>query len=146
MINSRNVDDLLPEAQVLCHRLIAECAQQGIDLLVTSTYRDRESQNALYAQGRTKPGKIVTNAKGGQSFHNYKIAFDAVPIVNGKPDWDNVGRWKTIGALGEKIGLEWAGSWTSFKEMAHFQLSGYKIVNGTLVPPKKPALTASPYK
>ena len=93
--------------------------------MVTSTYRDNESQNSLYSQGRTTAGRIVTNAKTGQSFHNYRCAVDVVPIVNGKPAWnvkDEV--WQTIGKLGKAEGLEWAGDWKRFKEYPHFQYTG----------------------
>jgi peptidoglycan L-alanyl-D-glutamate endopeptidase CwlK len=102
------------------------CKEVGIDLLITSTYRDHEAQNELYAQGRTKPGKIVTNARGGQSWHNWKCALDVVPLRNGKPVWDsNDPVWRQVGALGEQVGLEWAGRWTGkLKEMAHFQYTG----------------------
>ena len=125
MINSRKLEDLLPAAKDKVERFIALCKEQGIDLLVTSTYRDHESQNALYAQGRTKPGKIVTNAKGGQSFHNHRCAIDVVPLINGKPNWNTKDPvWPKIGALGKAAGLEWAGDWVKFKEMAHFQYTG----------------------
>jgi peptidoglycan L-alanyl-D-glutamate endopeptidase CwlK len=125
MINSRSLDDLLPAVKERVERFIASAKTEGIDLLVTSTYRDNESQNALYAQGRTAPGKVVTNAKAGQSFHNYRCAVDVVPIVNGKPVWDTSYQvWQTIGKLGKEAGLEWAGEWKTFKEMAHFQYTG----------------------
>ena len=132
MINSRAVSDLTPEAQVLAKKFVEACKAKGIDLLITSTYRDNESQAALYAQGRTAPGKIVTNAKPGQSFHNHRIAIDVVPLVNGKPQWTGP-IWQTIGAIGKSVGFEWAGEWKSFKEMAHFQLQGYEIKNSMLV-------------
>ena len=122
MINSRNLDELLPEVKAKVEDFIKACQHSGIDLLVTSTYRDNESQDALYAQGRTTEGRIVTNAKGGESFHNYRCAIDVVPLVNGKADWDGSHPvWATIGELGEQAGLEWAGKWVHFKEMAHFQ-------------------------
>ena len=76
MINSRSLSDLNPKVAAMCSEFINRCKAEGIDVLITSTYRDAESQNALYAQGRTTPGKKVTNAKGGQSFHNWKVAFD----------------------------------------------------------------------
>ena len=88
MINSRKLDDLLPKVKTKVEAFIAICKSHNIDLLVTSTYRDFESQTALYAQGRTAPGKIVTNAPAGSSFHNYRCAVDVVPLVNGKPVWD----------------------------------------------------------
>ena len=65
MINSRKIDDLLPVVQEKVNKFIELCHNNDIDLLVTSTYRDNESQNQLYAQGRTLPGKKVTNAKAG---------------------------------------------------------------------------------
>ena len=126
MINSRDIKDLTPEMQEKVKAFIERCDQAGIDLLVTSTYRDFESQTALYAQGRTTPGNKVTNAKAGESFHNYRIAVDVVPIINGKADW-NSKRWDEIGAIGESCGLEWAGRWKSFKETAHFQLPGLTL-------------------
>jgi peptidoglycan L-alanyl-D-glutamate endopeptidase CwlK len=83
-----------------------------------------QPQNALYAQGRTTPGKIVTNAKGGQSFHNYGVAFDFVPIVGGKAQWNDVALFTKCGEIAESIGLEWAGRWVKFKELAHCQYTG----------------------
>lgn len=125
MINSRNLEDLLPTVRAKARAMLEVCAAQGIDVLVTSTYRDKESQEELYAQGRTKPGKIVTKARGGQSWHNYKCAFDVVPLRNGKPVWDDSDPiWQTIGKIGESVGLEWAGRWLNFREYPHFQYTG----------------------
>ena len=129
MINSRSLDDLLPLVRKRVEAFIKAAEASGIDLLVTSTYRDDESQNALYAQGRTTAGKIVTNAKAGESFHNYRCAVDVVPIVSGKPRWDAKDEvWQTIGRLGKEAGLEWAGDWVKFKEYPHFQYtSGFTL-------------------
>lgn len=124
MINSRDISVLAAPMKLKVSAFIAEAARQGIDLLVTSTYRDYESQQSLYNQGRTTPGKIVTNAKPGQSYHNFKCAVDVVPLVNGKPVWDDEELWKKIGALGKSFGLDWAGDWKSFKEYPHFQYTG----------------------
>ena len=125
MINSRSLDDLIPPAKTRVQAFLEAAKKRGIDLLVTSTYRDNASQDALYAQGRTKPGKIVTNAKAGQSWHNYKCAVDVVPIVAGKPRWDVKDEvWQQVGALGKAAGLEWAGDWKRFKEYPHFQYTG----------------------
>ena len=125
MISSRSNYDLLPVVKEKVKKFVALCKGDGIELLITSTYRDNESQNALYAQGRTEPGRVVTNAKGGQSFHNYRCAVDVVPLVNGKPDWDGTHPiWAKIGNYGKLAGLEWAGEWTRFKELAHFQYTG----------------------
>ena len=124
MINSRKIEDLHPYVAKLCRAFVAACKKDGIDILITSTWRDNESQNALFAQGRTKPGKIVTNARGGSSFHNYKLAFDFVPIVNGKAQWNDVRTFKRAGEIGKQVGLDWAGDWKNFKEFAHLQWTG----------------------
>jgi peptidoglycan L-alanyl-D-glutamate endopeptidase CwlK len=122
MINSRDLNELLPEVKRRVENFVEACKANGIDLLVTSTYRDNESQDALYAQGRTAAGKIVTNARAGDSFHNYRCAVDVVPLVSGKPDWDGSHPvWAEVGRLGQENGLEWAGNWLHFKELAHFQ-------------------------
>lgn len=128
MINSRDINDLLPPARDRAKAFLEACKKAGIDLLVTSTYRDHESQAALFAQGRTAPGKIVTNARPGESFHNWRVALDVVPIVNGKPVWETTGEagklWDRVGQIGESVGLEWAKRWKSFPELAHFQYTG----------------------
>lgn len=128
MLSSRSLSDLLSPARERAELFLARAQAQGIDLLVTSTYRDHESQAALYAQGRTAPGKRVTNAKPGQSFHNWRVAFDVVPLRAGKPVWNTTGSdgqlWARVGAIGESCGLEWAARWMSFPEFAHFQYTG----------------------
>lgn len=140
MISSKKLDDLLLPVKWRALKLIHECKSIGIDLLVISTLRDVEAQDALYAQGRTAPGRIVTNARGGESFHNFRVALDCVPLRNGKPIWGTSGNgidndpsddatddleiWQRIGELGEAQGLEWAGRWKRFREFPHFQFTG----------------------
>ena len=118
--------ELLPLVQKKLNEHKELCAKRGITIQVTSTYRSIEDQDKLYAQGRTAPGNIVTNAKGGQSFHNWRVAYDVVPIVNGKAAWDQEALFYAIGEFGKQCGLEWGGDWTSFKDLPHFQLTfGY---------------------
>tara|TARA_R110000772_G_scaffold3256_3_gene11771 strand:+ start:9506 stop:9925 length:420 start_codon:yes stop_codon:yes gene_type:complete len=129
MINSRKIEDLHPIVQEKVKKFVDLCHENNIDLLITSTYRDAESQNSLYAQGRTAPGKIVTNAKAGQSWHNHRCAVDVVPLRTGKPVWDGKDPvWKDVGRLGKEAGLEWAGDWVKFKELAHFQYTAGKTL------------------
>jgi peptidoglycan LD-endopeptidase CwlK len=128
-MSSRKLTDLHPQMQPMVTRFLANARAAGIDLLVTCTYRSNAEQAALYAIGRTKPGRIVTNAKPGRSTHNNTLngkpaalAVDVVPLRDGKPVWsasDPV--WKRVGEIGEKVGLEWAGRWTTFREFPHFQ-------------------------
>jgi peptidoglycan L-alanyl-D-glutamate endopeptidase CwlK len=133
MYNSRSLEDLLPCVQTRAVSFIAAAESQipGLKMIVCSTYRDKESQDALYAQGRTTAGRIVTNAKGGQSFHNFRVAFDTFPTLYGKPilfekDGDEVSDpiWQKLGAIAKANDLEWAGLWEHFKEAPHFQYTG----------------------
>lgn len=124
MINSRRLEDLLPAVQRRAEKFIAAARADDIDLLVTSTFRDCASQDALYALGRTKPGRKVTNARCGQSWHQWRVAFDVVPIQDGKCIWSDSALWRRVGALGKTFGLEWAGDWKTFKEYPHFQYRG----------------------
>jgi len=124
MINSRKITDLHPRVAVMCAEFVKQCAKQGIDILITSTYRDEASQAALYAQGRTGAGHIVTKAEPGFSLHQYKVAFDFVPIVHGKADFQTIDTFERCGIIAEACGLEWAGRWVSFNEMAHCQFTG----------------------
>lgn len=121
MINSRKITDLRPAAARKCREWVELCAKRHIDVLVYCTFRDFEQQNVLYAQGRTTSGRKVTNAKGGQSFHNYQVAWDAVPMLGGKPQWNDKVLYLRMGEAAEELGIEWAGRWKSFKETAHFQ-------------------------
>lgn len=129
MKNSRSLDDLRPEAKAACEKFIRQCGAESIDILITSTLRDNECQAMLYAQGRTTPGKRVTNAMPGQSFHNYGVAFDFVPLTNGKPNWDDLKLLTRCGEIAEACGLEWAGRWQSMRELVHCQLPGLTIAS-----------------
>jgi len=118
---SREIKDLTPDTQAKCKKFIERCKSEGIDVLITCTYRSVEEQNKLYAIGRTIEGKKVTNATGGSSCHQYRCAFDFVPIKNGKAQWANEAIIDKCGSIGESCGLEWAGRWTRFKEKLHLQ-------------------------
>lgn len=117
-----------PELAKRMYRIIQSLSTQGITLVVVQGLRTYAEQDAMYAQGRTKPGKRVTNAKGGQSNHNFGLAVDVAPMKAGKIDWNaplNV--WQAIGKAGELEGLEWGGRWKSFVDMPHLQLPGPSV-------------------
>ena len=121
MITSRSINDLLPQVQTMCIHFIEKCHTEGIEVIITSTFRDFEAQNALYAQGRTSSGKRVTNAKGGDSFHNHRVAFDFVPVVNGKAVWNDEKLFEHCGVIAESYGLEWGGRFKSIHDLPHCQ-------------------------
>lgn len=115
---------LLPAVERAKYALEDACEAQGIKIRFTGGYRSCEAQNALYAQGRTTPGKVVTNAKCGDSLHNYGVAFDI--CFDSKTPYE--GPWEKVGAIGESLGLEWGGRWTTFVDRPHFQLVfGYTL-------------------
>lgn len=127
---NKTLSDLSSEKKImLLHPLIRGKARdfinkaetEGINLRVTSTLRTYAEQNKLYEKGRTTAGGIVTNARGGYSNHNFGLAFDVVPIVNGQADW-NTKDWNKIGQIGKSVGFEWGGDWKSFVDKPHFQM------------------------
>jgi hypothetical protein len=94
----------------------------GLHLAVTQGLRTMKEQAALYAQGRTTPGPIVTNAPPGSSWHNFGLAFDVALIQDGKLSWPNdENLWLRIGLIGEAHGLEWGGRWKTIVDRPHFQ-------------------------
>lgn len=108
----------------------------NIAVRIVQGLRTIQEQNNLYAQGRTKPGAIVTNAKGGSSFHNYGLAIDFAILVdkdgNGTYDelsWDikkdndkdGVADWLEVVNTFEAAGWEWGGKWSSIKDYPHLQ-------------------------
>jgi len=124
VINSRKIEDLQLIVAARCRAFIATCEASGIGVIITSTHRDAESQDALYALGRTAPGKKVTNVRGGDSLHNWRVAFDFVPVVNGKAVWNDDKLWTRCGEIAESVGLEWGGRWTKFVDKPHCQYTG----------------------
>lgn len=123
-MSDRSLGSLLPKVKAAAEAAIEELETLGVKVLVTCTYRSGEEQAELYAQGRTKPGKKVTNAKPGQSFHQYRVALDLYPMIGGKPDFSgNAPEWKVIARVFKAHGFEWAGEWKTFREMPHFQMT-----------------------
>ena len=107
--------------------LVERLAAKGIHVEITQGLRTFAEQDALFAQGRNQPGKIVTKARGGQSPHNFGLAVDLCPFENGKPNWQaSPAVWQQIGHEAERLGLEWGGNW-KFVDMPHVQLSAMSL-------------------
>jgi len=119
--SERTIVTLQPEVRPYARALVLKAAALGITIKVISGLRTYDEQNALYAQGRAKPGRIVTNARGGFSNHNFGIAFD-IGVFRGATYVPESPQYKVVGALGAELGLEWGGNWTSLKDEPHFQL------------------------
>lgn len=140
---SRSLGDLHSAFRPFVDNWLAACDAAGLDILVTCTHRSLDEQQRLYEQGRTMPGKVVTNAKPGQSAHNFalaggkpaSLALDFVPLVNGKPVWDGKHpHWTRAGELAESCGMEWAGRWKRFKELPHIQHRAWKSIKSEVIP------------
>lgn len=134
---AQRINKLHPSVREEVHKIIEECdkALTGkAKIRVTQALRTIKEQDDLYAIGRTKPGKKVTNARGGQSIHNYGFAVDICLIIDGKTaswdtakDWDNdqVADWYECVKIFAKYGWDWGGNWKKFKDLPHFDKKGY---------------------
>lgn len=147
---SRDLNDLIPEMESKARELIELCDSKGVEILIYCTYRSPEEQARLFRQGRpysqiknkmdrmSKAGfdfladiidkvgpqydkRKVTYAGPGESWHNWKEAFDSVPVVGGKALWNDNEKYKIYGECAMELGLEWGGSWSRFKDKPHVQ-------------------------
>lgn len=119
---NRRIDTLHPSIIGKVKEFIIRAEKElGIKLRVTAALRTWKEQSDLYAKGRTAPGKVVTWAKAGQSYHNYGLAIDVVEIKDGQALWNNP-NWEKIAQLGESLGFEWGGRWKN-KDKPHFQMT-----------------------
>lgn len=116
-----------PQLQAKAAQLIEECKKQGLTIKIGESLRTVAEQDALYAQGRTKPGSIVTNAPGSsyRSMHQWGVAFDFFRN-DGTGAYNESGDFfQKVGKIGKTLGLEWGGDWKSIKDNPHFQLSDW---------------------
>jgi peptidoglycan L-alanyl-D-glutamate endopeptidase CwlK len=89
--------------------------------IIDQTYRSFEESDKLYQQGRTTPGEIVSNAKPGQSYHNYAMALDFHLQVNGKDVWDVDHNWMIVVNIFKSYGFQWGGDFQNFKDYPHLE-------------------------
>jgi hypothetical protein len=99
--------------------LIARCKAKGIELAVVEGYRTRAKQSEYQSMG-----KKYTRSGAGKSKHQYGLAVDVVPIVNGKAQWHNKALWLKVGVVGERLGLRWGGRWRKLYDPGHFEWTG----------------------
>ncbi len=128
-MNSRDIKDLHPYLVERWNFSVLEWEKRHPNSpwpFLTQTYRSNDYQNDLYDLGRSKPGKIVTNAKGGQSLHNYypALAFDMAFKTADEVDWST--HWfRSFSDIIVPMGVVWGGSWIRFKDYPHFQVPNF---------------------
>lgn len=129
-ISEARLKDVHPVLAAKIRQMDDMLREEKIGIRVVQGLRSWNQQEALYAQGRTAPGPIVTNCRGGYSYHNFGLAVDCVPDEvsdDGKftPDWNEKHHsWKRMIAVAESLGLHCGADWKTFKDYPHFQLNG----------------------
>ena len=126
MTNSRDPALLHPTLQRGLAELMRRMADMGYTAVgVSSTFRCNAYQDHLFAQGRTRSGAIVTNARGGQSIHNHHqnqaLAFDIFQNIRGR-EWE-IPFFNAAGRIWEEMGGTWGGSWVNFVDRPHFEFT-----------------------
>lgn len=126
--------ELAPKARI--HRERAHL--MGIDIVFTAGFRSPQEQFALFQKGRgmdaggvwhvTDPHLVITNAMPSQGPHCRRAAYDVVPIVNERAAWDRLDLFAELGRIGKELGLVWGGDWPKLKDMPHFELPGWRLL------------------
>lgn len=132
-VTLQRIEKLHPSVREEVKQIIKECDEAltgRAKIRITQGLRSFEEQEKLYAIGRITLGKKVTNAKAGQSIHNYGLAVDICLMVDGKAaswdtakDWDNdkVADWYECVKIFARHGWDWGGNWKNFKDLPHFE-------------------------
>ena len=119
--SDRRIKTLHPLIQCDVANIINEAeAKLNVKFRVTQALRTVAEQDELYAQGRTAGGSIVTNARGGKSYHNYGLAFDVAIIENNSVIWDSP-EYKNLSMIAAKYGFFWGGNFKNLRDEPHFQ-------------------------
>lgn len=122
---SRDIKLLHPELQLIINEFYIKCKESNLNVLITETFRTKQEQDALYAQGRTTAGNIVTNVKYPNSAHCWGVAFDFCRNVRGREYDDSDGFFKKVGSIGKSLGLSWGGDWVRPVDKPHLQMKKY---------------------
>ena len=117
---SRDRTILHPVVRAAVERLEAECARQELRIIITDCTRTMAEQQALYAKGRTAPGRIVTNVQYPNSAHNWGVAVDFCQNVRGQ-EYAEPAFFKSVGTIAKQLGFTWGGDWKGFRDMPHLE-------------------------
>ena len=129
----RDIAELTPTAQKACGLFLQRCKEMGLSVYITETYRPQERQDELYAQGRTKPGKVVTWTKNSR--HKSRRAWDICKLTGGKADYSDAAFFKACGNVAKELDITWGGNWKT-PDMPHFEIAE------TWTEPKEDTMTA----
>jgi len=115
----RDISQLTPIAQKACNLFLEKCKKQGLNVLITETYRSQERQNYLYEQGRTRPGNVVTWTKNSR--HTSRRAWDIAKNVKGE-EYSDRSFFVACGKIAAELGIIWGGTWKT-PDTPHFEVS-----------------------
>lgn len=119
--SEKNIATLHPRVQPYARSLVQQAAAAGITIKITDGIRTYAEQDEIYKQGRTKPGKKVTNATGGYSNHNFGLAFD-IAVFEGDKWLPESPKYKALAPIGMALGLTWGGNWETPVDQPHYEL------------------------
>jgi peptidoglycan L-alanyl-D-glutamate endopeptidase CwlK len=135
--SSIDLNSLNPYVALLARRFLDLTRAHNLDVRITTAFRSWDDEDRLFAQGRWLPGNIVTNARGGDSYHNWGLAFDAAPYENNIHSTDT-SKFIQMGHLGQQVGLQWGGTFKSLVDYPHFQytfgLNTWDLLDGIRPP------------
>jgi len=115
------LETLTNDVRLIAKKHLEACAGEGIELVVVQARRTIEEQAALYAKGRTVPGRKVTNARPGFSWHDFGMAYDVAVVERGQIIWESP-RYNRAGELGKALGLVWGGDFKGVRgDLGHFE-------------------------
>lgn len=113
------------------------CAKLDFDILITSGVRTNQQQADIYAQGRTKPGKVVTRAPtaaltphGRRFFEGvaYGCAIDAYPVDGDAPDYTNLEKYQAMADVADGLGgIAWGGRFKGLPDYGHFEYATWRL-------------------
>jgi peptidoglycan L-alanyl-D-glutamate endopeptidase CwlK len=126
----KSLDELASYMFPLAVELIHQCEQAGVSVRIVDTGRTAAEQEQKLAQGVSW---VPRSKHEPQPPEGKSEAVDIVPmsiLAEHKPDWDpGHPDWQRIGAIGEKLGLRWGGSWQHHKDPSHFEFIHQKPEN-----------------
>lgn len=115
----RDISALSPVAQRACRAFLRECEREGLPVLITETYRSQVRQDYLYAQGRTRAGKVVTWTRNSR--HTGRMAWDICKNVKGQ-EYADAAFFAKCGAIAKRLGITWGGTWDT-PDKPHFEVT-----------------------